>query len=58
MSVKLKRGHYYNTTTEVMFNGKKVRVAKGSAWIFSSKHKPPKGAKVPKGFIPYDKRKD
>lgn len=56
MSVKNKRGHYYNTTVEVMFNGEKKRVSKENAYIFSSKHKPPKGIKVPKGFVPYDKR--
>lgn len=56
MSVKTKRGHYYESTVEVMFNGKKVRVGKASAWIYESKHKPPKGAIVPKGFKPYDKR--
>ena len=57
MSVKNKRGHYYNTTVEVMFNGEKKRVSKANAYIFSSKYKPPKGIKVPKGFVPLDERK-
>lgn len=56
MSVKTKRGHYYNTTVEVMFNGEKKRVSKENAYIFSSKYKPPKGITVPKGFVPLDKR--
>jgi len=58
MAKEVKRGNYFESTVEVIFNGKKVRVSKDNAWIYESKHKAPKGVKVPKGFKPYDKREE
>ena len=37
MSVKNKRGHFYNTTVEITFNGKKVRVSKDIADAIAKK---------------------
>ena len=45
MSEKTKRGHYYNTTVEITFNGEKVRVSKDVADAIEKKSKKTKEAK-------------
>lgn len=39
MSTKTKRGHFYETTVEITFKGKKVRVSKDVADAIAKKSK-------------------